>query len=289
MSKSFNFFYSFIKNLHLNILAILIKPRKTRLHVVNLIKKRYWSDLNIQFEIRSSLLAPIAFHDSFSSFREIFVEGEYSFILSEEDIYDKPRRWLDLGSNNGYFSLFLASLHSSYDSDQIKCLMIDPDHRSKHCANRIIEANPRLSGFMFMEGAIGPSSNSAEFVDQEFMQAHILNSSDQRVKTRIVNVLSESDIINVFPPPYDLIKVDIEGSEFDFLKNYKNIIKSTNRLIIEWHSWNNDDISNDEFHVILKTFFRKVTVVKPMLSFEVKCKIVRCCVYDCLEPIHSSY
>ena len=38
-------------------------------------------------------------------------------------------------------------------------------------------------------------------------------------------------------PPYDLIKCDIEGSEWEFLNHYQNLIKSSKYLLLEWHSW----------------------------------------------------
>ena len=38
-------------------------------------------------------------------------------------------------------------------------------------------------------------------------------------------------------PPYDLIKCDIEGSEWEFLNNYQNLIKKSKYLLLEWHSW----------------------------------------------------
>jgi hypothetical protein len=43
----------------------------------------------------------------------------------------------------------------------------------------------------------------------------------------------------LFIGPYGLIKIDIEGSEWEFLNNYENLITKTNYLLIEWHSWHN--------------------------------------------------
>jgi hypothetical protein len=54
---------------------------------------------------------------------------------------------------------------------------------------------------------------------------------------RKVPVISEEQIMELFTPPYDLVKIDIEGSEFDFMRAYGKILKSSTHLIIEWHSW----------------------------------------------------
>ena len=52
-----------------------------------------------------------------------------------------------------------------------------------------------------------------------------------------IKTLQEVEITNAMPPPYDLIKCDIEGAEWEFLINYTNIIKNTKYLVMEWHSW----------------------------------------------------
>ena len=40
-------------------------------------------------------------------------------------------------------------------------------------------------------------------------------------------------------PPYDLIKCDIEGSEWELLSHYPKILSGARYLILEWHSWHN--------------------------------------------------
>ena len=49
--------------------------------------------------------------------------------------------------------------------------------------------------------------------------------------------MSETDLMENLEPPYDLIKCDIEGSEWEFLNNYESLIKKSKYLLLEWHSW----------------------------------------------------
>jgi hypothetical protein len=39
-------------------------------------------------------------------------------------------------------------------------------------------------------------------------------------------------------PPYDLIKVDIEGAEFVLLETMGDLLVQARHLVIEWHGWN---------------------------------------------------
>ena len=39
------------------------------------------------------------------------------------------------------------------------------------------------------------------------------------------------------PGPYDLVKVDIEGGEYEFLSHYKEVLAQAKYLILEWHDW----------------------------------------------------
>ena len=52
-----------------------------------------------------------------------------------------------------------------------------------------------------------------------------------------VKVLKNDEITNILSPPYDIIKCDIEGSEWDFVNEYSEIIKQCKYLLLEWHSW----------------------------------------------------
>ena len=52
-----------------------------------------------------------------------------------------------------------------------------------------------------------------------------------------VQILSEDEILKVLSPPIDIIKCDIEGSEWHLLKNYSKTLSMSKYLIMEWHSW----------------------------------------------------
>jgi hypothetical protein len=52
-----------------------------------------------------------------------------------------------------------------------------------------------------------------------------------------VPVERPEQIVAALPPPYDLVKVDVEGAEHDFLTTYEPVLKGAKHLLLEWHSW----------------------------------------------------
>lgn len=279
IKKFINYWHKISKN------AIIkgIQVKSIRHSVIALIKSKYFSDLSIFMEVKGQLRVPICFEDSISSFREVFIEGEYSFLNIQINEHCLPFKWLDLGCNNGYFSLYVAGLFPENLRSNVSALLVDPDPRSRECVAKISEYNSGIKLFDFLEGAIGPCAEKVKFVDLPHMQAHILPDDDNLSTFRSVAIISQEEILKVFPPPYSLIKVDIEGAEVNFLENYKKLLAHTNRLIIEWHSWNANGLSLGEFENMLKLHFKVVDIVKPTISFLVRGERVECSVFDCSQ------
>ena len=43
-------------------------------------------------------------------------------------------------------------------------------------------------------------------------------------------------------PPFDIIKCDIEGAEWEFLNYYSNIVTNAKFVLLEWHSWHSEAV-----------------------------------------------
>ena len=55
-----------------------------------------------------------------------------------------------------------------------------------------------------------------------------------------VEILKQNDISKWMPPPYDLIKCDIEGAEWELLNwHYDELVSQTKYILLKWHSWHN--------------------------------------------------
>ena len=72
------------------------------------------------------------------------------------------------------------------------------------------------------------------FFDRPHMAASKYKTEDNEVATK-VSVLMPEDILNWHQPPYDLLKCDIEGAEWEVFEHYSEILKSTKFILVEWH------------------------------------------------------
>lgn len=162
-------------------------------------------------------------------FCDIWVEKEYPLIVSP-----KPGRQpviVDLGANVGYFSLLVAhECKRAGKTPKIISFEGDPEtfvvleSRTLQCAD-VITPYHGLIGKREGIGYIAHSDNHAtSLLDHEFGAP--------------VSYLDIEDYI-----PYtaiDMIKCDIEGAEFDFVTNYKELLQRTDVVYMEIHNTKGD-------------------------------------------------
>lgn len=218
----------------LNFLLLkLIQLGKLRTRIISIIKSHYYKELENKIPLEGNLYCPILYENSLCSFNEIFGQGEYRQFINKIDL---PEKWLDLGCHLGHFSLQLNSLRRSAGKKLGKGLLIDADSRIIDSIDKTIEINSLETYFKFKSGVLGSNKNTY-FYEDDFMSSSNIESIRKHAKKRKVKLITENEIINLLAPPYDLVKVDIEGGEYEFLKNYQMILRQTKYLFLEWHSW----------------------------------------------------
>ena len=211
---------------------LLLRFKFIRKKLLFHLKHKYFHELGHSVPLQSGYWAHLLEKDSYDSFSEIFIKQEYLEFIPDEPI----SRILDIGAHYGYFSLWLQSLNSGIE---LESLMIEPCLTCHDSIDLLIK-NKKLKGFShILDGAIDdPTLAHASFFDRPFMAS----SSFQNSKTeefRKIQIITEDDIVKKMPPPYDLIKCDIEGKEWELLLHYPKVLSGTKHLILEWHSWHN--------------------------------------------------
>ena len=216
-----------------NPLNWLLLIRAFRQHLAFHLKYRYFQDLNIEVPVGENLIAILPYLDSSDSFSEIFLRHEYREFLQEIEL---PHKWIDIGCHMGYFSLYLENWRRlSGVSEQSSAILIDADSRTKTAITRLIERNKLSNRWTYQYAAIGRPTDLATFYEDDYMASTSLEgAAGKPVK---VDVCKAQDIEEKLPGYYDLVKVDIEGSEWDFLNHYEEILQKTRYLLLEWHSW----------------------------------------------------
>ena len=227
--------------------SLLLESSLLRKSILTNLKSKYFHELGLSFPLDNGYWAHLMENDSYNSFSEIFIQQEYKDFLPKSDLL----KVIDLGAHYGYFSLWLQS---KIGSDDFRSLLIEPSLFCRQSLDNLI-AQPKLSGrFKYIHGAIGrPTDDKINFFERPFMAGSSFDMSDKE-NSYSVNVLKVEEILQAFPPPYDLIKCDIEGSEWDLIEHYPQILQNSKYLLMEWHSWHNGGGSLTQITEKLKEF-----------------------------------
>jgi FkbM family methyltransferase len=115
--------------------------------------------------------------------------------------------------------------------------LVEPSPRCTRSLKNLINQKKLGGRFSYLQGAISlPENKSTPFYDRTHM-AGSRSSSSNSEKSILVRSISENDLMDNLEPPYDLIKCDIEGSEWEFLTYHTDVLRKTQYLLLEWHSW----------------------------------------------------
>ena len=194
------------------------------------LKHKYFHEFEHSIPLESGYWAHLLEKDSYDSFSEIFIKQEYLELIPDEPI----SRILDIGAHYGYFSLWVQSRHPEIE---LTSLMIEPSPSCARSLKNLVNQEKLAGRFSYLQRAIGlPDSESSPFYDRSHMAGSRYSLSESEKAIQVQN-LTEADLVEKLEAPYDLIKCDIEGSEWEFLNGYQNLITASKYLLLEWHSW----------------------------------------------------
>ena len=211
-----------------------ISPLRRRLAFQ--VKYRCLAELDLRVSLGHDVWVPWADEEIASSFAEIFLEQEYSSLFH---FIKPPARWIDLGAFAGIFSIWLVWMRNRLGSGgpPSEALLIDADRRRAGYITDLLRVNNLSERFHFRHGAIDAGSGSSRFVQKPYMSSALASIPGPIGPTLEVPILTGPEIVALFEPPYDLVKVDIEGAEYQFLQNYREFLRHCEHLLLEWHSW----------------------------------------------------
>lgn len=223
----------------------ILSIESIRKHFIFIIKQDYFHELEYAIPLMGKYWAQILENDAYDSFSEIFIRQEYKKFVPKNGI----NRILDIGSNYGYFSLWLQS---EYPEKKICSLMIEPSRRCHRSLNNLIN-QPIFEGrFKWIDGAIAnPVNDRINFFVRPFMASSTFHTKRKELDVS-VEVIKVEKITKLLPPPYDLIKCDIEGSEWEFINHYSELLLNCKYFLLEWHSWHNGGGSRKQIRNKLK-------------------------------------
>lgn len=267
------------KNLIKMPLLGLLSQSELRRRIIFELTHRYYSDLNVLVPIGHQFVCPITHWEHIHSFSEIFLaEGEYTSVFKKIEL---PQRWLDIGCHAGYFSLFVAWLRAKHNlSPNCRCLLVDADPRVESAVEKLLSLNHLDQKMIFRPGVIAKGAGERKFAIRPVMCSSVASEGESGAGLLSVPVLTESDIEKLLPPPYDLIKVDIEGAEYEFLESYDQLIRQSKYLLLEWHSWHSGGGSGSQIQSLTEVKgFKLIDEPSPPHTENVNGTTVQCGVF----------
>lgn len=112
--------------------------------------------------------------------------------------------------------------------------MIDADPRVAPQVAWTLRRNKLDGNGIFKLGMIAEGAGERDFALRQGMgSSSELDGAEQLCR---VPCITAEQIAAMFPPPYDLIKIDIEGAEYAFARNYRELCREAAWLLVEWHS-----------------------------------------------------
>lgn len=216
-------------------------------HPIRRLKRFLWFKLmermHLDWSLRSGTRLMIRSYADWCSFNEIFANDEYTLPIRETlNGGKRPLHILDLGANFGYFGLRIADQHfENRGTDELTLWMVEasPDV-SAELRRRMGCSKSRMKWFV-TQGLVGKRSGAARLNYAVEDNQNFVNESGQQDSWKQTGGSDEIRYVDVAEmvkeaAVIDLIKCDIEGSEYDFLRSYPDLLKKTTRMVIEFHS-----------------------------------------------------
>lgn len=153
--------------------------------------------------------------------------------------------FVDLGCNVGYFTCWLAHLA---DGRKLKGIMLDANPAAVEEARWHAAANkmPDVHGIHGIVGEGKPGDVSEFYV----YESNICSTSQMPdvekmalkgrwEKIQVPSVSIEEHWLKWFGPDArcHVLKIDVEGSEMNFLRSEERFVRLCDSILIEWHKW----------------------------------------------------
>lgn len=168
-----------------------------------------------QFDVPDALSFIWQFHD-------IFVEENYKF----ESGFPNPVI-IDCGANVGLSCVYFKKL---FPNAVVTAFEADP--KIFEFLKENLSAN-KITGVEIFNKAVWINNTEIEIGTEGADGASVLSGSDNRITVkaiRLKEVLEKSDRI-------DMLKIDIEGAEYEVIKDCGNSLSNVRNIFIEYHSF----------------------------------------------------
>ena len=230
-----------------NIVSLKLLSFVLMFHPIRRFKRFLWVRLmermHLNWNLRSGVRVIIRSYADWCSYNEVFANDEYTVPIREVIAAGaRPLRVLDLGANFGYFTLRLADqIRQEWPTDDLSVWMVEASPSVCTELRRRMDFSNAKMKWSVTNGLVGKRTGTARLNYAVEDNQNFVDESARRefwARTGDAEELNYVDLAALVKdePVIDLIKCDIEGSEYDFLQSYPDLLKKTARLVIEFHA-----------------------------------------------------
>ncbi|RAW01296.1 FkbM family methyltransferase [Pseudochryseolinea flava] len=191
-----------------------------------------------------------------SLFWSTFTSREYMSLMPEIIKANlKPSLFIDCGAATGYVTMLFHHLMSAgvLEWDIKKTLCVEPSTFNAGVLETNLSTNGIESQLFF--GVAGKREGSVDFF--ETSRNPWSSSINKRFHQGAPAKRNYIDLVPFLATPC-FLKVDIEGSEFDFITTYKDSLANVQGVIMEWH-YEMGDVEKSEKELLDSGFVKAKT------------------------------
>jgi FkbM family methyltransferase len=172
-----------------------------------------------------------------ASLRDVFMSTHYWRAF--EHMIEPPKLVVDLGAHCGHFSLLChVGLLERFGIDPARYILIEALPELVKQIGRVVEEAGFAKQVQVVQGLVGQKEGTANFhSDPHNLLSSRVGAKPEGKSGANSKTLAYRDLDELVPAGsvIDLLKIDIEGSEFDLMRNYRHVIQAAKLLLIEVH------------------------------------------------------
>jgi FkbM family methyltransferase len=153
---------------------------------------------------------------------EVFYQHLYDPPREVQQLLRTPLRAVDAGANIGLFGVWLLS---RYPGSEI--LSFEPDRRNAALLAQTIGANRAEHAWRMVQAAVAPAAGTLGFAGEEFATSHVVDDPHAPTVTAVDFFAHAQDA--------QLVKIDIEGSEWEILADQRMAALPASAIVLEYH------------------------------------------------------
>ena len=170
-------------------------------------------------------------------FRELFVDENYKFTSESNEplIYD-------CGANIGLSCLYFKKLYP-----KAKIIAFEADKNIADILSKNLKKNS-IEDVVVCDSAVWIHDSGIEF-SVEGSDGGSIQGRGEKIKVpsfRLKSFLEKSNI------EIDLLKIDIEGAEYEVIKDCEQSLNNVRNIFLEYHSWNSSPQKLSEILAVLE-------------------------------------